>query len=130
MPTPRKIRLSLLRRVSSISWIEIGSSGDSFRSGAYAISPDFAADDLIEIKFYRECRRRGDRCRAPNVARGPVAPHRCDQKLRRFLLRLTGSCRIDPDWKSPQINTPAKITKTDTTAAETRIESTGIATSF
>jgi hypothetical protein len=66
----------------------------------------------------------------PNVARGPVSRYGRDQKLRRFLLRLTGCCRIDRDWKSPQINAPAKTTNTDTTAAETRIESTGIATSF
>jgi hypothetical protein len=56
--------------------------------------------------------------------------HGRDQKLRRFLLRLTASCRIGCEWKSPQIITPAKIRNTDTTAAETNIESTGIATSF
>jgi hypothetical protein len=116
--------------MSSISWIEIGSFVDSLRRGASPISSNFVTADLIEIKLHRE--------RLPNWTipaikrcgwgRSPAAWR--DQKLRRFLFRPTGSCGIGCDWKSPQMITPAKITNTDTTAAETSIESTGIATSF
>ena len=53
-----------------------------------------------------------------------------DQKLRRLVLRLTVSCRIGCVRKSPQINTPEKTANTATTAAETRIESTGTAITF
>jgi hypothetical protein len=53
-----------------------------------------------------------------------------DQKPRRFLLRFAGCCCAGSVRKLPQMGTPAKIAKTKTTAAETGIESTGIATSF
>ena len=89
-------------------------------------SPGFAADDLIEIK------QRGVvpiKLVGSNAARGPVTRHGPDQKLRRLLLPSAGSRRAGAVWKLAQINTPAKITKTETTAAETKIESTGIATS-
>jgi hypothetical protein len=61
MLTPREIRPDLLRRLSSISWIEIGSYVDSLRSCACPISPDFTTNDLIEIKLDQECRCRSGR---------------------------------------------------------------------
>ena len=48
-----------LRRLTSISSIEIGSLVDSLRSGACSINPVFFADDLIEIKLHEFAVRRG-----------------------------------------------------------------------
>jgi cytochrome c len=61
--------------------------------------------------------------------REAVAAPDADQKLRRFRVELTGSLEIDPDCKSPQISTAEKSANTANTAAQTTIESTGIATS-
>jgi hypothetical protein len=85
---------------------------------------------LIEIKLDQEMSLDatiGTKCQTSLA--GLVARHSCDQKLRRFVLRSTGCC-IGREWKSAQISAPAKTTNIDSTATETRIESTGIATSF
>jgi hypothetical protein len=47
-----------------------------------------------------------------------------------FLLRSAGLGRRTSVCKFPQISTPANTTNTETTAAETRIESMGIGASF
>jgi hypothetical protein len=86
---------------------------------------------LIEIKLDQEMSLDatiGTMCQTSLA--GLVARHSCDQKLRRFVLRPTGRCRLGREWKSAQISTPAKTTNIDSTATETRIESAGIATSF
>jgi hypothetical protein len=72
----------------------------------------------MEINLLWKCRRRAVR-----------GWQQVDQKLRRFPLRLLDLRRAGSVWKLPQINTPANTTNTDTTAAETRIESMGVAIS-
>src|SRR5215212_10691075 len=96
---------------------------DSLPGDRSLISPDLAPNALIEIKANEECR-------GPKRQRSLGRTGSRDQKLRRFTLRSAGPCPAASVWKLPQISTPANTTNTETTAAETRIESMGIATSF
>jgi len=66
------IGADLLRRLSSIFWIEIGSYVDSLRSCACPISPDFTTTDLIEIKLDQECRCRSGRSARKNLGSGSI----------------------------------------------------------
>lgn len=52
-----------------------------------------------------------------------------DQNGRRLRISRTG-CRVPGAWTLAQASTAAKTMKAETTAAETRIDSTGIATSI
>jgi len=83
---------------------------------------------LIKIKLHRGVCRRSIGFEQQALPGGRPKP--ANQELRRLLLRSSDRCPLDPDCKSPHNKTPAKITNTVTTAAETTIESTGMATSL
>jgi hypothetical protein len=88
--------------------------------------PAYVSDN--KLKGAAACKARSTFLRENRLPRPPE--HGRDHELRRLLLPPTVFCRIGCDRKSPQINTPEKTANTDTTAAASRIGSTGIATSF